>query len=374
MSLLHTITHHLINIPGWHTKRKIVVIESDDWGSIRMPSKDVYKKLLKSGIDVDKCCFCKYDSLAGKDDMMFLFELLSKFKDKNNNPAVITANALVANPDFEKIRKSNFENYHYDLLPKTLIKKTNNNIKLWHEGINSNVFYPQFHGREHLNVKRWLRYLRRGSKELLLAFENEMFGISTTISKENNPSFMAALAVDENDDYEFHKDTLIDGYKIFENIFKYSSKSFIAPNYIWQEKHERVLADLGVKYLQGSYIQNEPLPKQKNTNKKYHFMGQKNKFDQTYLIRNCTFEPSSDTNKDWIDCCLKDINTAFKHNKPAVICTHRVNFIGVIDSKNRDKNLKLTEKLFKEILKKWPNVEFMSSDKLGELIIKEQVQ
>ena len=42
MTLKQTITHNLLNIPGWRTKRHIVVIESDDWGSIRMPSKDVY--------------------------------------------------------------------------------------------------------------------------------------------------------------------------------------------------------------------------------------------------------------------------------------------------------------------------------------------
>ena len=31
------ITSKIINIPGWTTNRKIIVIESDDWGSIRMP-------------------------------------------------------------------------------------------------------------------------------------------------------------------------------------------------------------------------------------------------------------------------------------------------------------------------------------------------
>lgn len=38
MSLKQFITHNLLNIPGWHTNRRIVVIESDDWGSVSMPS------------------------------------------------------------------------------------------------------------------------------------------------------------------------------------------------------------------------------------------------------------------------------------------------------------------------------------------------
>ena len=40
---------HASNIPGWCTNRKIVVIESDDWGSIRMSSLEAFKKLLKAG-------------------------------------------------------------------------------------------------------------------------------------------------------------------------------------------------------------------------------------------------------------------------------------------------------------------------------------
>lgn len=40
---------HVSNIPGWRTNRKIVVIESDDWGSIRMSSLEAFKNLLKAG-------------------------------------------------------------------------------------------------------------------------------------------------------------------------------------------------------------------------------------------------------------------------------------------------------------------------------------
>mgnify|MGYP000999890125 CR=1 FL=1 len=36
----------IINIPGWRTNRKIVVIESDDWGSVRMRSREVYDRLI----------------------------------------------------------------------------------------------------------------------------------------------------------------------------------------------------------------------------------------------------------------------------------------------------------------------------------------
>lgn len=34
----HALGNNLINIRGWRTNRKIVVIESDDWGTLRTPN------------------------------------------------------------------------------------------------------------------------------------------------------------------------------------------------------------------------------------------------------------------------------------------------------------------------------------------------
>jgi len=45
-----------------------------------------------------------------------------------------------------------------------------------------------------------------------------------------------------------------------------------------------------------------------------------------------------------------------------------LNFIGAINEKNRTQNLQLLEELLSKIMKRWPDVEFMSSDELGDLI------
>ena len=54
--------------------RKIVLIESDDWGSIRMPSREVYNKFIKAGINVDEVYFDKYDSITASELILFLFK------------------------------------------------------------------------------------------------------------------------------------------------------------------------------------------------------------------------------------------------------------------------------------------------------------
>jgi len=354
---------------GYKTSRKIIVIESDDWGAIRMPSKKAYNSLLKSGIDVDKSIYNKYDSLESKEDMSFLFELLYKVKDKNGNPAIFTANSLVANPDFERIKESGFQKYYYELLPDSLSRRTNNSINLWFEGMNADVFHPQFHGREHLNVNRWLKSLQNNSRESKIAFEYEALGITDYATKAGDScAILPALAIDEENDINNHKAILQDGYHIFEQIFNYKSESFIAPNYVWQKEHEKCLSNLGVNYLQGTYVQKEAMKGDK-TKIRYHFTGEENQFNQIYLVRNCFFEPASDPTKDWVSYCLKDIKKAFSFNKPAIICSHRVNYIGVIDERNRDKTLKAIKELLDNIIALWPDVEFMTSDQLGRLIL-----
>jgi hypothetical protein len=367
-NIKHNISRYLTNIHGWRTSRKIVVIESDDWGSIRMPSSKVYHHLLKKGIRVDKCPFNRYDSLASEQDLTALFEVLSKQKDKNGHHPVITANCLLANPDFKKIRATGFSEYHFELFTETLkhYPKHHSVFSLWKEGIINRIFYPQLHGREHLNVKRWLRFLQNGSNETMLAFDLGLYGISTNITKEKRKSFLAALDLDDFSDLKWQHQMLSESFRLFEEIFSYHSSSFIATNYTWHPEVEQTLAKGGVKYIQGANNQKQP---DLNVDIiKRHHLGQKNDFGQIYLIRNCIFEPSLNENKDWISSCLKEINTAFFFNKPAVISSHRLNYIGFIDEKNRNRNLNYLQSLLTGMIQRWPDVEFLNSEELGNIL------
>src|SRR5687768_5317648 len=106
MSIFHTIKKGLLNLPGWTTKRKIVVIESDDWGTISIPSKDVRDKLFERNLFPSPSAFRKYDCLESEDDLNEVFGLLSSYTDFKGNHPCITACTIVANPDFEKIENS----------------------------------------------------------------------------------------------------------------------------------------------------------------------------------------------------------------------------------------------------------------------------
>lgn len=365
------------NMKGFSTKRKIIVFESDDWGSIRMPSKEVFNRLLAKNIkfSIDDS-FDKYDTLASDDDLELLMDVLYSIKDRNGNYAKMTLNSVVANPDFEKIKKSNYTEYHYEVFTETLKKYSNHShsFELWKEGINSKVFKPQYHGREHLNALMWLNSLKENHLGVRTAFDENVFSMLIDKSEDERQHCLSAYNYQKEDEINFIEKSFEEGLQIFENLFGFKPKSMIAPCYTWDNNIENIAFKNGIIYLQSYISQNYSLYSQKKTNKDYilHYTGEINNNDQIYLVRNCQFEPSRDNNSNY-DVCLKNIENAFRCKKPAIIITHRLNFIGGLESKNRDESLKQLKKMLQIIVDKWPDVEFMFSDELGDLIVFESI-
>lgn len=370
---LQNIKRQLLLIPGWRTKRKIVVIESDDWGSIRMPSRDIYSYLKRKGYQPEIDPYLKYDCLASEEDLVNLFEILISIKDSNGKPAVITANSVMANPDFDKIRANDFQNYYYEPFTKTLANYSNHNnsFNLWKQGIQSLVFRPQFHAREHINVDQWMHGLRQNDPNLKLAFDLKMISISSVQSKMKY-SYMESFDFFSKEEEVSKLNIVREGLDMFEETFGYRSKSFIASCYVWGDLIEQGLKAGGVEYIQGVNSQTKPIIKNSSriVENKVHFMGNTNILGQKYLVRNVFFEPSHYPEKNNLEECIYRIGLAFKFNKPAIISSHRLNYIGEVDIKNRNDNLILLKKLLSTIVKKWPDVEFISSDELGEIISK----
>jgi hypothetical protein len=353
-----------VNVPGWRTRRRILVLESDDWGAVRMPSRTAYNRLLSAGIRVDRSPFCRFDSLASETDLSALFDTLSGTRDGQRRPAVITANCIMANPDFERIRRDRFEIYHYTPFTDTLREypEHSRSFELWQDGIRCGVLYPQLHGREHVNVARWMRNLKAGLKETLFAFELGVFGIDSDISLERRGSYLAALDFDTANDAELERQLLLDAVRMFESCFGFTSRSFIAPKHTWSGRTEQCLAELGVRVLQSGRTQRWPAYLAPRRSLSWHYTGQRNGLGQTYIVRNCSFEPALGAGRSVVGQCLRQIATAFRWGKPAVVGTHRINYVGFIDPSNRDRNLKLLCTLLTAVVAHWPDVEFMTTE------------
>jgi hypothetical protein len=364
--MIKKIIKNISNIPGWRTNPKIVVIESDDWGSIRMSSNESYNTLKKAGLSLDKGAgarYNKYETLASKEDLKHLFEVLKSVKDKNGSSAKMTAVSLVANPDFKKIKEDNFHNYYYEPFTKTLERYGKHGaFALWQQGIKENIFIPEFHGREHLNIQAWLRALRQGDKEALLAFEYGIWGYN----RKKGIGFQAAFDLEFASDLEQQKQIVKEGLVLFEKLHGYQANFFVPPNGPINDQLEKTAAENGIKFMSTPKIQQEVLGEGR-TKRHFRYLGKKNKHNQLYITRNAFFEPSG-SRKDEVAICLKQIEMAFKYNKPAIISSHRVNFIGGLNEENRTTSLEQFSTLLKTIVKTWPEVEFMTSTELGLVI------
>lgn len=359
---------HLSNLPGWCTKRKIVVIESDDWGSIRMPSLQVAKRLRKKGLNLGKgesYRYNKYDTLASSSDLCALYETLSSFKDALGRNPVFTVVSLVANPDFDKIKTDDFSRYHCEPFTRTLERYGQADAwPLWQEGKKLGLFCPEFHGREHLNVAAWLRALRRRDLNTFAAFREGCWGFENKHSHGLN--YQSAFDLEKTEDLKLQEFIIVEGLELFVKLHNRPARFFVPPNGPFNNNLERVAATKGIEYMSAAKIQREPLGEGK-THRRFHYLGQKNQHGQHYITRNTSFEPSA-PGQDWVSSCLRDIDIAFRWHKPAVISSHRVNYVGGLDPKNRHHGIQQLKNLLAKIIQYWPEVEFMTSTELGDLI------
>ena len=376
MYLLGTLLHNLRNIPGFTTNRKIVVIESDDWGSVYMSTKADFEQLTAKGFDFTGNHYLKYDCLESNEDLEQLYEVLSRHRDATGRTPVMTGVNLVANPDFEKIKANGFRQYEYELFTETC-KKYNGRERvydLWKEGIRKRLFVPVFHGREHLNIQRWMKLLKNNDKTICTVFEYGIPFVNKSIHGEQIPDLRAAFDIDDIQDLSSLKEIIITGLNEFENLYGFRTKFFIPANGPFNTSLETVLNDNGIQYIGTGKYNLEPLGNGRNK-KRMRYIGKTNAFRQIYLTRNCFFEPSDlsySKDKDWINDCLKQIEIAFRWGKPATISSHRVNYTGSIHPDNRANGLKKLDFLLAQIIKNWPAVEFLTSEELGDFISQSQ--
>jgi len=359
-----TLTSIITNSTGISVPGKLLIFESDDWGAIRTPSIQAVESLKFQGSDFSNSNYV-VDKLENSEDLDLLFNLLLKFKDGKGNSPKFTANFIMFNPDFERIKMDKYDVFHKRTFVDTYIDYYGDDLtwKKIKSGIENKLFTPQFHGREHINVNRWLRDLKSGKISVLNSFD-----AGCTFSGEGDYSFMEALDWDSELEINNQFKVLKEGLDFFYSTFGFQSNSFIAPCYIWDSRIEKYLFANGVKWLQGIRKQIIPKGRYGYYNYKSRKFGSVNESGLKNNIRNCFFEPSFSPHYDWVGSCLKEISLAFYLKKPAVISSHRINYMGGIREKNRTMGLQQLSLLLTKVLEKFPDIQFISTDELDYLI------
>lgn len=352
---------------GYQTDKKQILLLSDDWGSVRIKSTQDQESLVKKGLIINNR-FDQYDSLETNEDLELLFEVLTKYKDHNGNHPCITAVTNVANPDFKKIKESDFQEYHYETIASTYLRYPDSDrvLNLTHEGIQNKIFIPQSHGREHVQVNWWMEELQNKDSFASKFFENEFFFLYNSLLKNNyrGRDIVAAFDVLTQDDLDSQiiiaKDSLI----IFDNLFGFKSKIFTPPALFYNPQIEEIIKREGIDWIDVGRL--FKVPQTDGTEKwQFNYLGRKKKSGLKVLVRNAMFESNISQSESAVDRCLYDIEQAFKLRQPAIISNHRACFTGRIDDNNRRKGLFELDLLFSRIVKKWPDVEFISINELN---------
>jgi len=347
---------------------KYICFESDDWGSYRLPLPPIRQSIYQLPIQLDEPgaeFFNEYDALESKDDVEALVNTLLK---AGNKPTMgflqqpkFTFLHATRNPNFEKIKESNFQFYFSESIEDSYLKTWgDSSLIATKKAISENVIRAEFHCREHLNVPFWIKQLKNGDNQTLLAAENEFW--SYINQNPNQVFYQASFHLDDAKDIREYQDILSSGLADFKQLFGYSSQYFVAPNAPYSNQLLPILKQEGIKLICGGRLQIEPMGDGKNR-KVYRIPGVRWLDGFYYVKRNAFFEPA-DRSTDWVDQCLKQIGVAFSKDQPAVISSHRVNYVSGGSVENRDHGLRELEKLIQSIYKNWPEVEFITSNQL----------
>lgn len=370
MNIKQDIANHVKNISGWRTNRKLLIFSVDDYGNVRLASKNAIDNLVKAKIPFGSH-FDSLDTLETREDLELLYEVLSSVKDQHGKPAVFTPYSLSCNIDFESMATNNYTEYVYELLPKTYEKLSLKDPKtykgtwsLWKEGIDKGLMKPQFHGREHFNLNIFNDLLNKRSENILTVLKNHSY-VSIPEHKNYAQGWTAAYSFKNIEETKGFQDNIKDGLKRFKEVYGYDAKVFTPPAQQFPLHLESSLANLGLTYIDQARSSNRHLGNGQFQLEKHKLGGGTILKD---LVRNVVFEPSTSQHSNWVNFTFKQVEAAFRMNKPANISSHRVNFCGHIDPKNREIGLTALKQLLDKIVKRWPEVEFISADQLGSMI------
>ena len=366
MSAKRQIFDTLKNIPGWRTGEKLVVIAVDDYGNVRLDSASARKRLHGAGLDMTSR-FDQCDALETRQDLEALYETLESVKDRDGGPAVFTPYTLCANPDFDSIARAQ-DGYIYESLPQTVARLASSQPqayegawKLLHEGVRLGLLRPQFHGREHLNVKLFEQKLNAGHRDILVNIENRSMAAVGRDQSLPGVGFTHAFGLWNRSEIDFHREIIKEGLLLFEVIFGFKSTTFTPPA---QKIHPDIYPDLDALGVTGIFkprwcrrrIDQNRYAWEFNLNEVSRRKG------HLSLVRNVVFEPTSNPNTDSASLALDQISAAFRLRKPAIISSHRVNFSGHIDPENRRYGLQALKRLQQSIVRRWPDVRFIGAD------------
>jgi hypothetical protein len=309
----------------------VVILESDDWG----PGPPDHVESLHR-----------------------LLQVLAGHRDGVGRPAVLTANIVLSVPDGAQIVAGEFRRYAQRELDVDFPAL----LTVMREGRAAGTFFPQLHGREHLNPEALMRRARNRDGAV-----RSLLGTPDWSDWEALDSPLQGHFVDGGElptrpvAADQQRVMVEEGVLLFTRAFGEPPASAVAPCYLWNDDTEAAWAAAGVRYIQtagyrctgrgvdGTYIQSP----------RWIHPGCLSRQGQRYLVRNVMYEPAD--GRDW-EVAWREVRRRFREAQPAVISTHRYNYTR---PGSREHALRGVDELLDRVCHSYPRLRFAASPEWG---------
>lgn len=328
----------------------ILVFESDDWGKVAGREDGNYPT--EGGKRTD----WSHDRLETDNELEALYSLLESFADDFERKPVFTANFIVSNPDFEKTVAGGFKQLYLKPIDQAFPELQSK----WREGIDREVFYPQYHGRLHHNFAKYAKAIKEDAITQKL-FQQEINGGRENFEPTQYALYSEYFDTSSSSSASSLTEWLKHGRAEFKRIFDYDSTTTVAPNYVLNPADINSLKSSGFAYLQAA---NKILYTQKGQEQHLNYaQGREHQSGLVFLARNHKFEPNRGR-KEWqAGFSIEAVKYWLKRGVPAVLDTHRFNYV----SNFADNSLQDLKTLL-SAMRKVKNLRILTSCELGQAI------
>jgi len=339
-------------MPGadW-SRHKVICFESDDWGCCCWtPSPAALQRVVairevREHFDRRRLWRWVDGSLETPEHVTALCDFLERFTGADGRPAVFTPCYIMGNPDFERIAAGGMAEYS-DLLIDGAVPSAwelGDFIAPAREGIMRGVWRPEYHARlHHTQPYLWLETVREGHPEAAPLFEEQIFQQSGM-----RPEY-------QDMDEATQRDWVEGGMSSFERAFGYLPECAI--NCDASELTERIWWEWGVRTRLNRFPDEGVFGPSPFT-------------EMTYLRRNVRLEPlgiDDEYTASGFTGAWRELQQAWASGQPAIVSTHRKNYVSFVAEQQRQGYLQL-ELLLIGIAESYPDAVYLTSAEIGQL-------
>lgn len=333
---------------GWHhrdllmrmwrepvLRHPVLILESDDWG----PGPDGHAQALAALVDT-----------------------LLRQRDRTGRPAVATIGVILGIPDAQAMRDDAVGGYRR----RTLAEPDHSAmLEALRRGARSKALALQLHGLEHLWPEAFVKalrdpagaaraWLKQGdgshTEGLPSPLQSRWTDAAVLPSREISAAAVAAAASEE--------------VALFARIFGASPEVAVPPTFVWTAEVEWAWAGAGVRCVvtPGRRLTCRDADGRPAGEDRWMLNGECGAGGITYIVRDLYFEPARGHRCGDV---LPGIRDHFRLGRPALLETHRFNFVG--SDEQRLAALAEIGALYDAVRREYPDLRFMSTAELGRV-------